>query len=103
MPIAVLEALETVQTILGNAARAPAEDKYRRVRLGNAAFQRKVGSVPGGLELLRLAGFAEGEEGGAAGEGRVMRLRRNDPGLLWLVLSVVGDALEQLRPQVSGA
>ncbi len=103
-PVAVLEALETVQTILGNAARAPAEDKYRRVRLGNAAFQRKVGNVPGGLELLRLAGFAEvGEAAGAAGEGRVMRLRRNDPGLLWLVVSVVGDALEQLRPQVAGA
>ncbi|KAG2501725.1 hypothetical protein HYH03_000225 [Edaphochlamys debaryana] len=122
-PAVVVTALDTLETLLGNAAHFPADPKYRRVKLSNAAFQRRVGRLPGALEVLRVAGFAEEQEGGGAGSGagggvqghrvggaaaagvgeRVMRLRRDDPGLLWLVASVVRDARAQVAEQLGGA
>ncbi|GLI67938.1 hypothetical protein VaNZ11_012267 [Volvox africanus] len=94
-PEDVATALATLETMLGNAVHFPTEDRYRRVRLGNAVFQRRVGRLPGGLELLHIAGFVEELVGGDA----VLRLRRNDPGLLWLVLSAVREAREQVTKQ----
>ncbi|GIL57599.1 hypothetical protein Vafri_12795 [Volvox africanus] len=90
-------ALDTLETMLGNAVHFPTEDRYRRVRLGNAVFQRRVGRLPGGLELLRIAGFVEE----LVGEDAVLRLRRNDPGLLWLVLSAVREAREQVTKHLA--
>lgn len=48
--------VSTLLKVLDNAATKE-EDKYKRVRLANAAFQAKVLSVPGGLEALCAAGF----------------------------------------------
>ncbi|GFR48798.1 hypothetical protein Agub_g10748, partial [Astrephomene gubernaculifera] len=42
----VLLALETLETLLGNAAQLPQEERYRRVRLGNVALQRRLGRLP---------------------------------------------------------
>jgi PUB domain len=33
------------------------EEKFRRVRLANAAFAAKVAAVPGGLDVMLSAGF----------------------------------------------
>lgn len=67
--------------------------RYRRLRVENGAFQRRVASHDGALELLLAAGFVEEEEeeGTQAGRRRerVLRLRRNDPGLLWMAAGLV--------------
>ena len=38
-------------------ASNPGEDKFRRIRISNAAFQSKVASAPHGLEFLEIVGF----------------------------------------------
>lgn len=40
------------------AAQDPSQEKFRRIRLGNAAFQARVGSLEGGVAALELLGFA---------------------------------------------
>lgn len=50
-------AASTVLTILGNVLADPAQEKFRRVRLQNAAFQSKVVAVPGAVDMLHAAGF----------------------------------------------
>lgn len=35
----------------------PDEDKFRRINLGNAAFQSRVAAVPGAVEFLEMCGF----------------------------------------------
>lgn len=46
----------------------PKEEKFRKIRLSNAAFQAKVSSVEGALQFLELLGF----EKEASGEFLVM-------------------------------
>ena len=56
-------AVNALLTYAGNVASSPGEEKYRRVRLGNPAFQQRVGGVTNGLAFLQGLGFApEGEE-----------------------------------------
>jgi hypothetical protein len=43
----------------------PDEEKYRRIKLGNAAFQTRVSSLEGSLAFLRLVGFEENATGEA--------------------------------------
>lgn len=49
--------------MLGWVAQDPNEEKYRKIRLSNAAFQTRVGSVEGSLRFLELLGFEK--DGGA--------------------------------------
>ncbi|GMH34283.1 hypothetical protein BSKO_02117 [Bryopsis sp. KO-2023] len=42
---------------LGNISRAPEEEKFRKIRLGNETFIRKVASVEGAVEFLIGCGF----------------------------------------------
>jgi hypothetical protein len=58
-------AAATLSTYCANIARAPAEDKFRRIRLANAAFQQRVGAVPGGggLRFLEALGFEAQPDG----------------------------------------
>jgi len=42
---------------VGNVVKNPEEEKFRHIRLSNAAFQQKVASVSGGVEFLNLCGF----------------------------------------------
>jgi hypothetical protein len=37
--------------------RSPGEDKFRSIRSGNAAFQKRVASIKGGIELLQRYAF----------------------------------------------
>ncbi|TYI36058.1 hypothetical protein ES332_A03G116500v1 [Gossypium tomentosum] len=59
----VKRAFQTLLTYIGNVARNPDEEKFRKIRLNNQTFQDRVGSVKG-VEFLELCGFekVEGEE-----------------------------------------
>ncbi|KAK1256799.1 hypothetical protein QJS04_geneDACA024762 [Acorus gramineus] len=60
----VKRAFQTLLTYVGNVAKNPDEEKFRKVRLNNASFQERVGSMKGGIEFLEFCGF-EKIEGGA--------------------------------------
>ena len=72
-----------------NAMRQPSEERYRRVRQHNEAFQLRAGRFEAAIEILQVAGFVKEQRGTEA----MLALRRNDPGLLWLALSAVTSAL----------
>ncbi|KAF2944940.1 hypothetical protein DAI22_02g180700 [Oryza sativa Japonica Group] len=59
----VKRAFQTLLTYIGNVAKNPDEEKFRKIRLSNATFQR-VGNLHGGIEFLQLCGFEklEGNE-----------------------------------------
>ena len=59
------ETLETAQKMLAKLASTNLGEKFRTVRLANPGFQRRVGGVQGGLELMLAAGF-ELRDGGEA-------------------------------------
>ena len=52
-------ACKTLLTYVGNIAGAPAEEKFRKIRISNAAFQQRVGGLAGGLRFLRELGFED--------------------------------------------
>lgn len=58
----VKTAFTTLLTFVKNAATKPDEEKFRKIRLSNAAFQERVGKL-GGTKFLELCGF-EYIEGG---------------------------------------
>ncbi|CAK8578488.1 unnamed protein product [Lathyrus sativus] len=53
----VKRAFQTLLTYVGNVARNPDEEKFRKIRLSNAAFQERVGALKGGIEFLEICGF----------------------------------------------
>ncbi|XP_021274496.1 UBX domain-containing protein 1-like [Herrania umbratica] len=57
----VKRAFQTLLIYVGNVARRPDEEKYRKIRLGNPHFQERVGSLKGGIEFLELCGFERSE------------------------------------------
>lgn len=58
-------ALSTFAKILSNIADHPMEEKYRRVKQGNAAFQKRLGGLRGGDDAMKAAGFVLEEQDGA--------------------------------------
>ncbi|KAK1426373.1 hypothetical protein QVD17_15044 [Tagetes erecta] len=60
----VKTAFNTLLTYVKNAATKPDEEKFRKIRLSNAAFQERVGKLEGGIKFLELCGFEkiEGDE-----------------------------------------
>ncbi|KAF4318554.1 hypothetical protein BBO99_00000956 [Phytophthora kernoviae] len=50
-------AIVTLMKIITNVLSNPENEKMRSIRLSNAAFQRSVGQVKGGLEFLRAKNF----------------------------------------------
>lgn len=69
-PTATAEgALMTVFKMLSNLFNHKDEDKFRTIRLGNPAFNKKVVSVPGALDLMLVAGFAMHTEETSTGTG----------------------------------
>uniref|UniRef100_A0A1D1XUY9 UBX domain-containing protein 1-A n=1 Tax=Anthurium amnicola TaxID=1678845 RepID=A0A1D1XUY9_9ARAE len=60
----VKRAFQTLLTYVGNVAKNPNDEKFRKIRLSNATFQDRVGSLEGGIEFLELCGFEkiEGDE-----------------------------------------
>ncbi|KAK6930727.1 PUB domain [Dillenia turbinata] len=53
----VKRAFQTLLTYIGNVVKNPDEEKFRKIRLSNASFQDRVGSLSGGIEFLELCGF----------------------------------------------
>ncbi|OAY68870.1 UBX domain-containing protein 1-A [Ananas comosus] len=60
----VKRAFQTLLTYVGNVARSPDEEKFRKIRLTNPSFQERVGNLRGGIEFLEICGFEklEGDE-----------------------------------------
>ncbi|OIW19196.1 hypothetical protein TanjilG_04939 [Lupinus angustifolius] len=53
----VKKAFQTLLTYVGNVARNPDEEKFRKIRLTNQSFQERVGALKGGIEFLEICGF----------------------------------------------
>ncbi|GAV70711.1 Gpi16 domain-containing protein/PUB domain-containing protein, partial [Cephalotus follicularis] len=53
----VKRAFHTLLIYVGNVAKNPDEEKFRRIRVSNPLFQDRVGSLQGGIEFLELCGF----------------------------------------------
>lgn len=66
-----LTAVTTLEKILSNCVNHPMEEKYRSVKKQNAAFQRRLGGLPGGDAAMLAAGFVL--EGEGAEESYVLR------------------------------
>ncbi|XP_024026397.1 UBX domain-containing protein 1 isoform X1 [Morus notabilis] len=60
----VRRAFQALLIYVGNVARNPNEEKYRKIRMNNPLFQERVGSLKGGVEFLELCGFERTTEGG---------------------------------------
>ena len=89
---------ETLFKIVANVGTNPAEPKFRRLRLANAALDARVFSVPGALEFLELVGFAREKaeaaaDGGAAEEFLVLPEERARPADLQEVAALLDSAL----------
>lgn len=59
----VKRAFQTLFTYAGNVVKNPDEEKFRKIRLSNQAFQDRVGGLKGGIEFLELCGFEKSEDG----------------------------------------
>ncbi|XP_062023672.1 uncharacterized protein LOC133739869 isoform X3 [Rosa rugosa] len=59
----VQRAFQTLLIYVGNVAKNPDQEKFRKIRLGNPSFLDRVGSLIGGIEFLELCGFERTEAG----------------------------------------
>ncbi|XAR58733.1 hypothetical protein NMG60_11014239 [Bertholletia excelsa] len=59
----VREAFQTLLIYVSNVVRNPEEEKFRKIRFGNPAFQNRVGHLEEGVKFLELCGFERVEEG----------------------------------------
>ena len=57
------EAFKTLIALLENIVLHPKNKKYRKVQSTNGSFHRKLGRLPGGLDLLIAVGFREDSVG----------------------------------------
>jgi len=53
----VTTCFQTMQKYLANVYRDPSQGKFRTIRVGNPAFQQRVGAFTGSLDILELCGF----------------------------------------------
>jgi hypothetical protein len=84
--------VNTLLKLVGNVARAPGEDKFRRVRLGNPAVAARLGPWrEGAASLLELAGFRR------AGAGADEVLEMPEGGSDQLILAAAGEVLTSAR------
>ncbi|KAG7400640.1 hypothetical protein PHYBOEH_004907 [Phytophthora boehmeriae] len=65
-PSRAISAAETLIKVLSNVVKNPQDDKFRKIRLSNAAIQSKLVAVLGAVDILTEAGFSklelDGEE-----------------------------------------
>ncbi|XP_065875833.1 uncharacterized protein [Euphorbia lathyris] len=54
---AVKRAFQTLLIYVGNVAKNPDVEKFRKIRITNPLFQDRVGRLDGGTDLLELCGF----------------------------------------------
>ncbi|KAH7482483.1 hypothetical protein PRIC1_006874 [Phytophthora ramorum] len=60
-PARAIAAAETLIKMLTNVVKNPREEKFRKIRLSNAAIQSKLVAVPGAVDILAEAGFSRME------------------------------------------
>ncbi|OAY34774.1 E3 ubiquitin-protein ligase BRE1A [Manihot esculenta] len=53
----VKRAFQTLLIYVGNVAKNPDVEKFRKIRITNPLFQERVGRLKGGIEFLELCGF----------------------------------------------
>jgi hypothetical protein len=56
-PSVYTTAVTTLEKVLSNIANHPMEDKYRKVKVQNAAFQKRLGGLTGGDAAMKAVGF----------------------------------------------
>lgn len=56
-------AVTTLGKILGNIVNNPMEEKYRKVKVQNAAFQKRLGGLPGAANVMLAVGFVRQMDG----------------------------------------
>lgn len=61
-PAQYTAALQTLQRICGNIVSHPTEERYRKLRVSNAALKNKVFDRTRGTDCVRLLGFQDGVE-----------------------------------------
>ena len=54
---------KTITVYLNNALKDPMDDKFKRINQANEAFQKRVGKINGGVNILKGAGFVEQDDG----------------------------------------
>ncbi|KAL5728042.1 hypothetical protein ACHQM5_001167 [Ranunculus cassubicifolius] len=59
----VKRAFQTLFTYVGNVAKNPGEEKFRKIRLSNPSFQDRVGSMKEGIDFLEMCGFGKVDDG----------------------------------------
>lgn len=89
---ALTQCVQTLFAILDRIAQDPSNDKVRRLRYANARFTAEVGRHEAAVDLLRVAGFEDKNEGGervllcsadpAAADSNFHRVREALVGLL---------------------
>lgn len=78
-------AVDTLITSLTKVLEFPQDERYRKVNINNRAFQQRVASAPGGMELMHAVGYEPMH-------GHLV-LQSRDLALVWIGKS----ALEQIR------
>ncbi|CAK7349373.1 unnamed protein product [Dovyalis caffra] len=58
----VKRAFQTLLIYVGNVAKNPDEEKFRKIRISNPLFQNRIGRLRGATEFLELCGFERIEE-----------------------------------------
>lgn len=58
-PGAAATAFDTIRLYLQNILKNPAEEKFRKINLGNENFMKRVGNLFGGITILKDCGFVE--------------------------------------------
>ena len=80
--------LKTIHTFIKNVQGDPSNEKFRRVNLENAAVQKRVGKINGGLNILKAVGFKQSDDGSA------LVMENIDD-------AVLQNALQQLAPHIN--
>jgi len=81
----ISETMQLLRTIIGNARNHPSDPKYRQVKKSTKIFTRLVENRIGASRILLAAGFEE--------KGEYFMLGRDDPGLLYLVDSILEQSI----------
>jgi hypothetical protein len=81
----ISETMQLLRTIIGNARNHPTDPKYKSVKKTTKIFTRLVENRIGASRILLAAGFEE--------KGEYFMLGRDDPGLLYLVDSILEQSI----------
>lgn len=81
----VSETMQVLRTIIGNARKHPNDPKFQKIKKSTKIFTRLVENRIGATRILQAAGFEE--------KGEYIMLGRDDPGLLYLVDSILEQSI----------